>query len=164
MKKEMIEAKLEKELEDTPWSYRYWTREGTIEFRNTGKDFDEDQIDEMFESFKDDLEKDDFKVLLEGKAGVVLEDGNYWLCSIDKEGGPGEKDKRLKKSELKDVFIKSLHRIDSGLIPSNIVSIDASKVDDIYREEVGDYVFVHIQIEENPSISLRNDGGLQIRI
>ncbi|MGM0405023.1 MAG: hypothetical protein ACQEQM_02650 [Thermoplasmatota archaeon] len=164
MEKEKLEAKLDKELEDTPWIYRYWTREGTIELRNTGKHFDEDQIDEMFESFKNDLKKDFFKVLLEGKAGVVLEDGDYWLCSIDKEGGPGEKDKRLKKSELKDVFIKSLHRIDSGLIPSNIVSIEASKVTDIYREEVGDYVFVHIQIEDNPSITLRSDSGIQIRI
>ncbi|MFW6038305.1 MAG: hypothetical protein ACOC89_02050 [Candidatus Saliniplasma sp.] len=164
MDKEEIEQILDDGLEDMPWTYKYWKREDAFEFRNTGRHLDKGQVDDLFDEFLDDLEESGFKVLLEGKAGVLLEDDVYWLCGVKRDGSPGDNDKKLDQEELKEIFVKSLHRIDGSPLPSNRVSVETSKIIDIYTEKVGEHVFLNITIKDNLPITLRNDGGLQVGV
>lgn len=163
MDKKKIENILDEEIKDMPWTYRYWEREDTFEIRNTGERLTDEEVDELFDDFLEKLEIDGFQVLLEGKAGVLLEEENLWLCYISKDGGPGEKDKKIKPDELKKLFLKSLHRVDFGPLPSNRITVESSKIIDIYTEKVGDDKFLHITFKNGFFLTLRNDGGLQIR-
>ncbi len=154
---------LKQEIEEMPWTYKYWDREGTLEFRNTGRHLAEDEIDELFENLLDKLKKDRFEILLEGKVGVKLEKDTYWLCSVNRDGSCGEKDRKLDRTELKDIFVESLYRIDSGQLPSNIIAVKADEIVDIYSESMAVDKFLHITIIKGPSITLRGDGGVQLR-
>ncbi|MFO7792285.1 MAG: hypothetical protein R6W73_04780 [Candidatus Saliniplasma sp.] len=162
MDKKKIKRILNEELDDMPWTFRYWNREDSVDIRNTGEHLTEDEVDELFDEFLEDIEKEGFKVLLEGKAGIVLEDGKFWLCGVDRTGGPGDKDKRVEGRELKEMFLKSLHRVDSGPLPSNRLSIEVDEIIDIYSESVNEERFVNINLGGNKNIVLRSDGGLHL--
>jgi len=159
-----IEEELDSAIEDMPWTYKHWKRENSLEFRNLGTHMTQEQVSKLFEGFMDDLEKEGFCVLLEGKAGVVLEDDEYWLCGISRKGDPGDKDKRLDAKELEDLFEKSLNRIDGSPLPSNRVVIDVDNIIDVYYEYVNEGIFLNLNVRGSRKLVLRGDGGLHIEI
>ncbi len=164
MKRKKIERILNKELEEIPWSFIYLNREDSVEIRNNGTHLSEDEVKGLFDDFLEDIEREGFKVLLEGKAGVVLEDDEYWLCEIDRDGGPGDKDKKIDGEDLEDIFVKSLNRVDNKLLPSNRLLVESDKIIDIYSESVNDQVFLNIKLNDNNKITLRSDGGVFLKI
>ena len=164
MERKKIERKLEEVMDDMAWTYKYWTQEDTLEFRNLGSHMTEEEIERLFHVFMDKLEEEGFRILIEGKTGVVLENDQYWLCRVSRRGGPDDKEKKIDKTELKDLFDKSLHRIDGSSLPSNRVLIKADNILDIYTEYVNKEIFLNLNVKGSKEITLRDDGGLHLEI
>lgn len=163
MNAEEITESLDKNLKGMPWVYKHWKVEESIEVRNTGEFLDNDRVDEMIEQIKDEMDDEDFRRVFEGKLGLMKENGDYWKTTVDAEGGPGENKKRIDEDEVKGLIKESLTRGDSSFVPSNQLEVQISNIKDIYLEKSGGEKYLNIKLDEGIGITLRNDGGLQVR-
>ncbi len=161
---EMIRQKLDNHLEDTPWKYRYWKKDRLIELRNISSNLPVEEIDKRIEEVMRELEDEGaFVHVLEGKMGLLREDGKLWKDGIDSEGEPLGKSVEIDEDEAEKFLRDGLDRVDNKIYPANLVEISPENVLDIYGEDVGSEFFVHINLQGDESITLRDDGGLQLR-
>lgn len=159
-----VKEKLDGYLEGTPWKYRYWERDGLIELRNISSELPDEEIKERMDEIMSELEtENNFVHLLDGKLGLVRENGKLWKDGIDSDGEPLGHAMEVDESEARKLMRDALGRVDNKIFPTNMVEFSPEKVLEIYTEDVGSESFIHLNMEEDWSITLRDDGGIQIR-
>lgn len=161
MEKEEIEDILERELDGTCWRFKYWKREDSFEFRNTGAEMSIEDRDEMIDEFLDNLEEDSHKPILSGKICIQKENGKLMKKMIEREGKASEEGQEITEEEARELIKKSLDRIDSDLLPTNRAVVDRDEIIDIYTEKVRQLKMVTINLKGNKMITLTDKGGLQ---
>lgn len=161
MEKEEIEDILERELNGTCWRFKYWKREDSFEFRNTGAEMSIEDRDEMIDEFLDNLEEDSHKPILSGKICIQKENGKLMKKMIEREGKASEEGQEITEEEARELIKKSLDRIDSDLLPTNRAVVDRDEIIDIYTEMVRQLKMVTINLKGNKMITLTDKGGLQ---
>ncbi len=161
MEAEEIEEILDEELEGTGWKFKYWKRDDEFEFRNTGTELSEEDVEKNLDDFMEELEEDSFKPLLTGRLGIMKKDGKYYENSIDEDGEPSGESREINEVRMKEILKTSLSQIDCEMLPTNIAIIDREKIIDIYSENVRGLKLITINMEGEKLITLRDDGGLQ---
>jgi len=161
MEKEEIKDILERELDGTCWRFKYWKREDSFEFRNTGAEMSIEDRDEMIDEFLDNLEEDSHKPILSGKICIQKENGKLMKKMIEREGKASEEGQEITEEEARELIKKSLDRIDSDLLPTNRAVVDRDEIIDIYTEMVRQLKMVTINLKGNKMITLTDKGGLQ---
>jgi len=161
MEKEEIKDILERELDGTCWRFKYWKREDSFEFRNTGAEMSIEDRDEMIDEFLDNLEEDSHKPILSGKICIQKENGKLMKKMIEREGKASEEGQEITEEEARELIKKSLDRIDSDLLPTNRAVVDRDEIIDIYTEKVRQLKMVTINLKGNKMITLTDKGGLQ---
>ncbi len=161
MEKDEIEEILDRELDGTCWRFKYWEREESFEFRNTGAEMSQEDKDEMIDEFLDSLEENSHKPVLSGKLCIQKENGKLMKKGIEEEGKASEEGQEITEEEARDFIEKSLVRIDSDLLPTNRAVIDREEIIDIYSENVRQLKMVTVNLKGNKMITLTDKGGLQ---
>jgi len=161
MEKKEIEEILERELNGTCWRFKYWEREDSFEFRNTGAEMSKEDKEGMIEEFLDDLDEDTHKPILSGKLCIQKENGKLIKKRIEREGKASEEGQEITEEEAKELLEKSLVRIDSDLLPTNRAVLDREEIIDIYSENVRNLKMITVNLKGNKIITLTDKGGLQ---
>ena len=161
MEKEEIEEVLERELENTGWRFKYWEREDSFEFRNTGADMSKEDKEGMMDEFLDNLEENSHKPILSGKLCIQKKNGKLMKKRIEREGKVSEEWQEITEDEARELLKKSLVRIDSDLLPTNRAVLDREEIIDIYSENVRNLKMITINLKGNKMITLTDKGGLQ---
>ncbi len=161
MEKEEIEEILGKELDGTCWSFKYWEREDSFEFRNTGAEISEDEKEEMIDDFLDGIEESSDRTLLSGKLCIGKEDGKFFKKVIDGNGEVSDEGQEITEEETRELLKRSLIRIDNELLPTNRAELDRDEIIDIYSENVRELKMITINLKGNKMITLTDKGGLQ---
>ncbi len=161
MEVDEIEDILERELDDTCWSFKYWNNEDSFEFRNTGAALTEEDADEKFDEFLDDLDEYSHKPLLTGKLCLQKKNGKLMKKRIEEDGEISDEGQEISEKEARDLLEKSLNRIDNDIIPTNRAVIDREEILEIYTENVRGLKMITVNMKEEKMLTLRDDGGLQ---
>ncbi|MBS3817211.1 MAG: hypothetical protein KGY76_06580 [Candidatus Thermoplasmatota archaeon] len=161
MEVEEIKETLDEELEDTGWVYKYWERENRFELRNTGSSLSEEVADESVEKFIDELDEEQFKPLLTGKTCLQKKGETFLKKNLDNDGRPSGQAQKISEEEAKELVRESLGRIDSDILPTNLVTVDREEIIDIYTERVKGLKLITLNMKGKKMITLRDDGGLQ---
>ncbi len=161
MEKEEIEEILERELGGTCWRFKYWKREDSFEFRNTGAEMSKEDRDDMIDEFLDTLDENTHKPILSGKLCIQKENGKLKKKSIEREGKASEEGQEITEEEARDLIKKSLVRIDNDLLPTNRAVLDREEIIDIYSETVRQLKMITVNLKGNKMITLTDKGGLQ---
>lgn len=161
MEKGEIEEILERELEGTCWKFKYWEKEDSFEFRNSGADISEEEKDEMIDEFLEDLDDDSHKPILSGKLCIQKENGKLMKKRIEEEGKVSEEGQEITEKEARELIQKSLTRIDNDLLPTNRAVLDREEIIDIYSENVRQLKMTTVNLKGDKMITLTDKGGLQ---
>ncbi len=161
MEAEEIENELERELEGTGWSFKYWNKEDSFEFRNTGAALSEEDAEEKIDEFIEDLDELSHKPFLTGKLCLQKEDGRFIKKRIEEDGEVSNEGQEITEEEARDLLKQSLGRIDNDLIPTNRAVIDREEILEIYTENVRGLRMVTLNMKEEKMLTFRDDGGLQ---
>ncbi|MEF8835303.1 MAG: hypothetical protein V5A76_04030 [Candidatus Thermoplasmatota archaeon] len=161
MEKGDIEDILERELEGTCWKFKYWEKEDSFEFRNSGADISEEEKDEMIDEFLKDLDDDSHKPILSGKLCIQKENGKLMKKRIEEEGKVSKEGEEITEEEARELIQKSLTRIDNDLLPTNRAVLDREEIIDIYSENVRQLKMTTVNLKGDKMITLTDKGGLQ---
>ncbi len=153
---------MDRELRNTAWKYKFWEKEGVLEFRNTGKNLTDSKLDERIgEILNEILDNGKFKPILGGKFGISSEDGDIWKITIDENGHPDERVQKLEREEARKFIRKSFHRVDNDLLVSNRAVIDLEEIVDIFSERSQGKKYINISMKGTKRVVLDDDGGLE---
>lgn len=160
MERDEIEEILERELDGTCWRFKYWKKEDTFEFRNSGAEISEEDSEDMIDEFLDDIDEDSDKTLLSGKLCIGKENGNFVKKGMKRDGEVSEEGIEMTEEEVRELLKQSLLRIDNDLLPTNRAEVDRDEIIDIYSENVRQLKLVTINLKGDKMITLTDKGGL----